>query len=48
MITAADLAPIVINRAMFHDVPKRPRNFEGNATLADLEAKLDPSGFDSL
>ncbi|HEY6389002.1 MAG TPA: nucleoid-associated protein, partial [Candidatus Acidoferrum sp.] len=41
MITAVDLAPIVINRAIFHDVPNRPRNFEGKPTLADLETKLD-------
>jgi hypothetical protein len=41
MITAADLAPISIDRAIFHDVPNRPRNFEGKPTLADLETKLD-------
>jgi hypothetical protein len=48
MITAADLAPIVIKRAIFHDFPNRPRDFEGKQTLADLETTLDPSGFDSL
>src|SRR6266850_3001198 len=42
MITAADLAPIKIGRAIFHDVPKRPPKFEGKPTLADLETKLDP------
>jgi hypothetical protein len=41
MITAADLAPIKIDRAIFHDVPKRPPKFEGKPTLADLETTLD-------
>jgi 37-kD nucleoid-associated bacterial protein len=41
MITGADLAGLKIVRTIFHDVPNRPRNFEGKPTLADLETKID-------
>jgi len=41
MITGADLARLKILRTIFHDVPNRPRNFEGKPTLADLETTVD-------
>src|SRR5260221_11735664 len=41
MITGADLARIRIVRTIFHDVPNRPRNYEGKPTLADLETTID-------
>jgi hypothetical protein len=41
MITGADLAGLKIVRTIFHDVPNRPRNFEGKPMLADLETRVD-------
>jgi hypothetical protein len=41
MITAADLARLRIVRTIFHDIPNRPRNYEGKPTLADLETTVD-------
>lgn len=41
MITAADLARLTIKRAIFHDVPNKPRRVETAPTLADLETTLD-------
>jgi len=43
MITAADLAPIKINRAIFHDVPNRPRKFVKGGEKPDRRGgvKLD-------
>jgi hypothetical protein len=41
MITGTDLARIKIVRTIFHDVPHRPRNYEGKPTLADLETTID-------
>lgn len=41
MITDADLARLKIVHTIFHDVPNRPRNFEGKPTLADLETTVD-------
>ena len=41
MITAADLARLTIKRAIFHDVPNKPRGVETAPILADLETTLD-------
>ena len=41
MITGPDLARLKIERTIFHDVPNRPRNFEGKPTMADLETAVD-------
>jgi hypothetical protein len=41
MINADDLARLRIVRTIFHDVPSRPRNFDGRPTLADLESTID-------
>lgn len=43
MITAADLARLKIKRAVFHDVPNRPKVIETKPVLADLETKIDGS-----
>ena len=42
MITSAELARLRIVRAIFHDVPERPKNIETKVTLADLETTLNP------
>jgi len=41
MLTAADLARLKIKRAVFHDVPDRPKAVETKPVLADLETKID-------
>lgn len=43
MVIAADLARLKIHRAIFHDVPQRPKNVELKVILADLETKIDAS-----
>ena len=40
MITSADLARLKIKRAIFHDVPNRPRGIETKPMLADLETNV--------
>jgi hypothetical protein len=43
MLTGDDLAKLKIKRAIFHDVPNRPKIIETKVVLADLETKIDAS-----
>jgi hypothetical protein len=43
VITHQDLAGIVIRRAIFHDVPRKLRGSDTQATLSEIETSIDPA-----